>query len=108
MKKNTNFRKTYFVKIFSVFLLCAVLGSCKKKNEEEIKPVTTDVKVSVSPVSNESLIKFLSITLDVQKTEISFNAADDEFIVRGQLKFRRAEIENHYNESNVYQTIYGK
>ena len=108
MKKITRFKKIYLVEIVSVLLLCLTVSSCKKKDEMKASPSASEEKNQTAKVSNDSLIKFLSITLDVKKTEIDFNPTSDEFIVRGKLKFSRTEIEDRYNHSNVYQTIYGK
>jgi hypothetical protein len=106
-KKPTMIRGVYLIKVLYVLLLLAAASSCKKSNEVEAIPSIEASKVQ-SVVSNESLIKFLSITLDVQKSEIKFSPANDEFIVRGQLKFKRSLIEGHYNQSNIYQTTYGQ
>lgn len=108
MKKTTILRRPYLVKVFSVLLLIAVVSSCKKKDELEVVPAPSTEKSDTNTASNESLIKFLSINLGVEKSEIVFNTKNDEFIVRGSLKFSRTEIANLYQDANVYQSTYGK
>lgn len=107
--KKQSILKFISIKIaFSAMLLCIVISSCKKESVPVAKSPVIETPVATGKVSNESLIKFLSITLEVEKSEIAFDSAKDEFIVRGQLKFDRTETEKHYNEANVYQAIHGK
>lgn len=108
MKKHSNLKFLSISITFSVMLLSIVISSCKKEVVPVAKPPVVETPVATDKVSNESLIKFLSITLEVEKSEIAFDGAKDAFIVRGQLKLDRTETEKHYNEANVYQAIYGK
>jgi len=102
--KTLTLKKNYLFKTLFVLIIVISASSCKKKDIIETLPTVKDLKV-VPSISTESLIKFLSITLDVKKSEIAFNPIDDEFIIRGQLKFTRNEIESNYKNANVYQAI---
>lgn len=108
MKEQSNLKLMSIKIAFSAILLSVVASSCKKETTPLVKPPVIETPIATDKVSNESLIKFLSITLEVEKSEITFDSAKDAFIVRGQLKFDRTETEKHYNEANVYQAIHGK
>ena len=91
---------------FAILISFVALTSCKKN--EAIEPIVTDTINGVEAVSNESLIKFLSISLSVPKEEIIFDADNQEFVLWGKLRLKRSETEEHYKNANVYQAIYGK
>jgi len=82
------------------------LSSCKKK--EVVEPIVIDTPKDVEAVSNESLIKFLSISFGVPKDETVYDKYNQEFILRGKLRLKRTEVEDYYKNANVYQAIYGK
>ena len=98
-------RKPYIITILFTLLVFMTISSCKK-DEVNITPSIDNI-YPVSSVSKESLVKFLSITLGVQKSEITYISKYDEFIIR-ELKFGRIETEDHYKNANVYHATYGE
>jgi CRISPR/Cas system-associated protein Cas10 (large subunit of type III CRISPR-Cas system) len=88
-------------------LVVVVGSSCKKTDQFVAENTNTEVKTEIDSVSNESLIKFLSITLNVDKKEISYDSAINEFIIRGH-KFNRDQVKSDYSSANVYQSTFGK
>jgi hypothetical protein len=107
MKKQTILRS--FFSEMPLLLLVFSLGvsSCKKTESAPVSQPIVESPVKTEEVSEESLIKFLSISLGVEKSEITLDKSTNEFFVRG-LKFSRTDTEMHYNKANVYQAIYGK
>ncbi|AMQ00308.1 hypothetical protein AY601_3442 [Pedobacter cryoconitis] len=106
--KNKSILKLSLMKVAFMLILAIVVGSSCKKTEQPVAENTnTEVKTEINSVSNESLIKFLSITLNVDKKEISYDSAINEFIIRGH-KFTRDQVKSDYSSANVYQSTFGK
>lgn len=107
MKKNNVFRlvlpKTTLALMFVVFSF----SSCDKEEVLLVKePVITNPG-TVNTVSDEHLLKFLSICLGVQISEISYLKDSNEYLIRN-IKFNRTEIEGHYLMANIYRAEHGE
>lgn len=107
MKKNVIIKRIFFLKIFCSLLIVSITTSCKKNESLESTPIKEMKKVAAT-TSDENLIKFLSATLNVDKAEISYDSVNSNFIIKGQLKLSKEEIESHYNEANISQPTYVK
>lgn len=95
-----------FIKVPAQLLFVALIAIACKKDEKlpvNVKKETSSLQKS----TNEKLIKFLSISLDVSKDEIVFDEEKNEFVIRGQ-KFNKVEVESNYEGANVYKTTYGE
>lgn len=107
MKKNNVFRfvlsKTTLALMFVVFSF----SSCEKEEVALVKePVLTSPDI-VNTVSDERLLKFLSISLGVQISEISYLKDSNEFLIRN-IKFNRTEMEDFYLNANIYRAEHGE
>ena len=106
--KNKSILKLSLMKTAFMLMLVFAIGSSCKKNEQPVaENANPGVKTETDSVSNESLIKFLSITLNVDKKEISYDSAINEFTIRGH-KFNRDQVKSDYSSANVYQSTFGK
>jgi hypothetical protein len=102
------FAGSFFAKVaLSGLLVTTFFSSCEKN--ENLKSNVTDssssTKSNVTPDS--SLIKFLSISLNVKKSEITFDDKKSDYVIRG-LRFNKTDIDSTYKKANVYQLKYGK
>lgn len=90
--------------MLSILMSVTLVSSCKKTESTIVAP---EKPADSNSVSNEKLVKFLSITLGVGKEEVIFNEKCNEFNVRGH-KFNRPELETRYLSANVYKATYGE
>ena len=90
----------------SLLMTMTFLSACKKSESTVPAPEGIEKPQETYAVSNERLVKYLSITLGVSKEEVIFNKEINEFNVRGH-KFNRTETEANYLAANVYRATYG-
>jgi len=91
--------KNYLKIVFYVILTTTVVSCAKDKSK-----VTDTTKVE-QKTDYTKIIKFLSITLNVDKSEIKLNKESGEFIIRGD-KYNIDEVTERYNNSNEYKAKY--
>ena len=89
----------------SLLMAMTFLSACKK-SESIMEPGKIEKPTESNAVSNEKLVKYLSITLGVSKEEVIFDKKNNEFNVRGH-KLSRTETEENYLAANVYRATYG-
>jgi len=95
--------KKIFNYILGISLFCFVLSaavSCSKNSSELESVNPTPVKVE-----NSRLVKFLSITLGVDSSEVILNKNQDSFSVRDR-NYSVDEITKLYLSSNEYRAKY--
>lgn len=107
MKKESDLRLSLLKAAFVLMLVFSIGTSCKKNEQNLVENASPEAKTEIDSVSNKNLIKFLSITLNVDKKEISYDSAINEFIIRGH-KFNRDQVKSDYSSANVYQSTFGK
>ena len=107
MKKNNVFR--FVLPRIRLALLFVVFSfsSCEKEEIVLVKEPVIITPGTVNTVSDEHLLKFLSISLGVQISEISYLKDSNEYLIRN-LKFNRTEIEGHYLMANIYRAEHGE
>ncbi|MCX2450890.1 hypothetical protein OQX61_06340 [Pedobacter sp. PLR] len=87
-------------------LATIALSACEK--DESIKKDSKEIAIEkIDAVSEASLLKFLSISLDVDIEEINYDKSNNEYIIRGN-KFNKTEMEKIYLDANIYHKEYGK
>lgn len=82
-------------------------SSCEKEEVVLVKEPISTTPGTVNTVSDEHLLKFLSICLGVQISEISYLKDSNEFLIRN-IKFNRTEMENFYLSANIYRAEHGE
>lgn len=107
MKKQFNRINVNNTLILSLLLSATLLSACKKTEQVVAPADKTETPIPPYLVSNDKLVKFLSITLGVDKEEVILDEKNNEFSVRG-LKFNRTETETRYLGANVYKATYGE
>lgn len=113
MKIKTYMRKLNYFKLslskISMLLLVfgASFSSCKKDDSTAVNNPKLVIPSTVNKVSDEKLIKFLSISLGVQKEEIFYLKDSNEFLIRN-IRFNRVEMEDFYINANIYHAEYGE
>jgi len=107
MERNIIFKLFCSGIAFPVLLITLTVSSCKKNEQAEVKQVSGALPSQGSIVPNDKLIKFLEISLQVEKGEVSFDTVSNEFEVGG-IRLSRLDVQKHYEEANIYQATYGK
>jgi hypothetical protein len=86
-----------FVCIFGV-LLCLAITSCKVN--DRIPPLASQ---NASTASIPVLKTYLSKTLAVSESEISYNAGSHEFTIRKGIIMKEIDVQSHYRAANEYK-----
>jgi len=90
----------------SLLMAMTFLSACKKSESTIMESGKIEKPTEPNAVSNEKLVKYLSITLGVSKEEVIFDKKNNGFNVRGH-KLSRTETEENYLAANVYRATYG-
>jgi hypothetical protein len=102
------FKKLFLTKaIVGGLLIIATFASCEKNQSTKGEVTTGPTTRIAASTPDSSLVKFLSITLGVNKTEVKFEEETGNYVIRGN-KFPKADIDSTYKKANVYQLKHGK
>jgi hypothetical protein len=110
--------KKKFVPLLLASTLILSFSECKNEKDAQPSKPISPVSMQKDSLSNstadhqlsalkiKAITKFISISFGVDTANVSYDVTNEEFVMFGKYKYKRAVIEKDYDAANEYKLKY--